>query len=81
MPLPVRDAGCRHRPRAPLLGADPTSPLRWLPLALVAVAALGGAAWASYLRTARPQVYRGIGHTALAQDDDVPIDLGTPTVP
>jgi amino acid transporter len=63
-----------------LLGADPTSPLRWLLPALVGLAAVGGAVWASHLRTARPDVFAGIGHTALAQDDASP-SLRLPAVP
>ncbi len=60
-----------------LLGSDPSSPLRWVLPGLIGLAAVGGAAWAQYLRTSRPAVYDGIGRTALAtQDDEAVPDLG-----
>ncbi|MDN5915004.1 MAG: APC family permease [Pseudonocardia sp.] len=53
-----------------LLGSDPSSPLRWILPAVVLLAAVGGLAWAAYLRRARPLVYSGIGHSALSPDED-----------
>jgi amino acid transporter len=59
-----------------LLGADPTSPLRWILPALVLLAAAGGAVWALVLRSSRPDVYAGIGHVALAPVEEEPrLDL------
>ena len=57
-----------------LLGTDPTSPLRWILPGIVVLAAVAGAAWASYLRNRLPGVYRQIGRVALAPDDE-PMDL------
>lgn len=51
-----------------LLGTDPTSALRWILPGLLLLAALGGAAWAAALRSRRPDIYEGIGHTALAPE-------------
>ncbi|MBC8093831.1 MAG: APC family permease [Pseudonocardia sp.] len=63
-----------------LLGADPTSPLRWILPGLIALAAAAGALWAAYLQRAQPDVYNGIGGTAMAPDTEDPaIDL--PTMP
>ena len=62
-----------------LLGTDPTSPLRWILPALVLLAAVLGAAWGVYLRSRRPDVYGGIGRTAMAPEDEEPIAL--PTLP
>ncbi len=64
-----------------LLGADPTSPLRWVLPGLVGLAALAGVAWAQFLRASRPHVFGGIGRTALAtqEDESTPVlDLRTP---
>jgi amino acid transporter len=65
-----------------LLGADPTSPLRWLLPGLIGLAAVAGALWAAYLRSARPTVYGGIGRIALAtQEDEATPRLHLPTTP
>jgi amino acid transporter len=65
-----------------LLGADPSSALRWFLPGLVLLAGIGGALWATYLRTNRPGVYAGIGETAMApeEDEDV-IELDLPGAP
>ena len=62
-----------------LLGTDPTSPLRWILPGLVLLAAVGGAAWGAVLRSRRPDVYAGIGRTAMAPEDEAPVAL--PTLP
>ncbi len=65
-----------------LLGGDTTSPLRWVLPGLVALAAIGGAVWASVLRGTRPEIYDGIGRTALApKEDDAPPSLDLPSMP
>ena len=62
-----------------LLGSDPSSPLRWILPGLILLAAVAGAAWAVYLRSARPRVYEGIGRTAMApEDDEAPPSLDLP---
>jgi amino acid transporter len=56
-----------------LLGADPTSALRWILPGLVLLAAVLGLVWGMVLRASRPEVYEGIGRSALeppAEDDD-----------
>ena len=64
-----------------LLGTTPESPLRWILPALVGLAAVAGAIWATYLRSSRPDVFEGIGHTALApSDEDVRPDVA-PVLP
>jgi amino acid transporter len=64
-----------------LVGTAPGSALRWILPALVGIAALAGAAWAAYLRSSRPDVFEGIGHTALApSDEDVRPDVA-PVLP
>lgn len=62
-----------------VLGTDPNSPLRWILPALVLLSAALGAGWGVYLRTRRPEVYDGIGRTAMAPEDEEPIAL--PTLP
>lgn len=64
-----------------LLGTDPTSPLRWILPGLVLLAAGLGAAWGAVLRSRRPDVYRGIGSTAMATEDDEAAPVVLPTVP
>jgi hypothetical protein len=65
-----------------LLGGDTTSPLRWVLPGLVGLAAVGGAVWASVLRRTQPQIYDGIGRTALAptEDGSAP-SLDLPSIP
>ena len=53
-----------------LVGTAPGSALRWVLPALVGIAAVAGAAWAVYLRSSRPDVFAGIGHTAKAPIDE-----------
>jgi amino acid transporter len=53
-----------------LLGSDPTSPLRWVLPGIVLLAAVVGTAWALALRASRPDVYAGIGNTAMAPVED-----------
>jgi amino acid transporter len=60
-----------------LLGTDPTSPLRWILPGLVLLAGVAGAAWGATLRSRRPDVYAGIGRTAMAPEDEEPIALPT----
>lgn len=62
-----------------LLGTDPTSPARWALPALVLVAAVAGFGWALRLRSARPEIYDGIGGGAPAPDALAP-ESGAPTV-
>jgi amino acid transporter len=62
-----------------LLGTDPTSPLRWILPGLVLLAGVAGAIWGAFLRTRRPDVYRGIGRTAMAPEDEEPVAL--PSLP
>ena len=62
-----------------LLGTDPTSPLRWILPGLVLLAAGAGAAWGAALRSRRPEVYRGIGNTAMAPEEEAPVAL--PSLP
>jgi amino acid transporter len=62
-----------------LLGTDPDSPLRWILPGLVLLAAALGAAWGTALRSRRPDVYRGIGNTAGAPEEEAPVVL--PTLP
>jgi hypothetical protein len=62
-----------------LLGTDPTSPLRWILPGLVLLFALAGAAWGKYLKARKPEVYDGIGRTAMAPEHEEPIAL--PTLP
>lgn len=56
-----------------LLGTDPTSALRWILPGIVFVAAVLGLVWGLVLRNSRPEVYEGIGRSAVeppAQDED-----------
>ncbi|WP_255426166.1 amino acid permease [Pseudonocardia sp. C8] len=62
-----------------LLGTDPSSPARWVLPGIVLIAALGGLGWALWLRSARPDVYDGIGGGAPAPDGVAP-EAGAPTV-
>lgn len=45
-----------------LIGAEGPSTLSWLLPALVVVPGIAGVAWGLYLKSARPQLYAGIGH-------------------
>lgn len=60
-----------------MLGTEPDSPLRWILPGIVLLAGVLGAVWGLYLRSSRPEVYEGIGHIALAPDeedeDDAPV--------
>jgi amino acid transporter len=58
-----------------LLGTDPTSALPWILPGVVLLAAVVGAVWGAVLRARRPDVYAGIGHTAMAPEDDEPVRL------
>jgi amino acid transporter len=62
-----------------LLGTDPTSSLRWILPGLVLLAGLAGALWGILLRARRPDVYRGIGRTAMAPEDEESVAL--PSLP
>lgn len=62
-----------------LLGTDPGSPLRWILPGFVALGAVVGAVWGEYLRSRRPEVYSGIGHTAMAPEEDE--ELSLPVLP
>ncbi|BBG03271.1 MULTISPECIES: APC family permease [Pseudonocardia] len=62
-----------------LLGADPSSPARWVLPGIVLLAAVIGVGWALYLRRTRPEVYEGIGAGAPAPDGVAP-DTGAPAV-
>jgi amino acid transporter len=56
-----------------LLGTDPSSALRWILPGLVLLAAVLGLVWGLVLRSRRPDVYEGIGRSAVeppADDDD-----------
>ena len=56
-----------------LLGTDPSSALRWILPGLVLLAAVLGLIWGLVLRSTRPDVYEGIGRSAVeppADDDD-----------
>ena len=58
-----------------LLGTDPTSSLRWILPGLVVLVTVAGAAWGAYLKVRRPDVYNGIGRTAMAPEHEEPVDL------
>lgn len=62
-----------------LLGTDASSPMRWILPSLVLLTAALGAAWGATLRSRRPEVYRGIGNTALAVEEEAPVVL--PSLP
>jgi ABC-type Co2+ transport system permease subunit len=49
-----------------LVGADSDSVLNWLLPAIVVVPGIVAAVWTLWLKRAKPEVYRGIGH---AKDD------------
>lgn len=56
-----------------LLGADPTSSLRWILPGIVAAAVVLGLVWGLVLRSSRPEVYEGIGRSVVepaAEDED-----------
>jgi amino acid transporter len=56
-----------------LLGTDPSSALRWILPGLVLLAAVLGLIWGIVLRSTRPEVYQGIGRSAVeppSEDDD-----------
>lgn len=57
-----------------LLGADPSSPLRWILPGLVLGSAVLGIAWGWVLQIRRPDIYAGIGRSAaepVAEDEDL----------
>lgn len=60
-----------------LLGTDPTSPLRWILPGLVLVFAVAGAAWGAYLKVRKPEIYDGIGCTAMAPEHEEAVELPT----
>ena len=64
-----------------LIGADPTSSLRWVLPGLVLLAAVGGAVWGAVLRARRPDVYAGVGRLGAGADDDDRIQLAQPRRP
>jgi len=57
-----------------LLGADPSSPLRWILPGLVIGGAVLGFVWGQVLQARRPDIYAGIGRSTAeptAEDDDL----------
>lgn len=64
-----------------LLGTDPTSPLRWILPALVLLAAVAGALWATRLRSSHPDVYAAIGTTGGTMEDEESVVLNLPNTP
>lgn len=60
-----------------LLGTDPTSPLRWILPGIVFAAAILGIVWGLGLRSSRPDVYDGIGRSAVEPpvEDEEGIEL------
>ncbi|GAA4264266.1 APC family permease [Dactylosporangium darangshiense] len=62
-----------------LLGVDAHDKVRWILPALYAVAAIVGVIWALILRSARPDVYDGIGHAGRRPGDEIAEPVGTLT--